>query len=505
MPIEHSTRDEDAPHEDALRGDAPHRDAPHEDALKSAAPPVVSDPRRWWALAAVATAQLMIGLDLTIMNIALPSVQRDLGLSGPGRQWVVTAFALGYGGLLLLGGRISDLVGRRRSLLVGLTGFALASALGGAATGPALLFTGRALQGVSGALLTPAVLATLAASFPVPAERGRAFGIYGTAMGSSSGLGVLLGGVLTDYLDWRWCMFVNLPIAVLAGAGVLYAVRPAVRAKGVRIDVVGALLATGGLMALVFGFSRAETEGWSAGVTVGALAAGGVLLAAFTVWQTRAAAPLLPLRVVLDRRRGGSYLAVLSLAVGMFAALFFLTFYLQDVLGYSPVKAGLAFLPLTVGLLAGVRAVTPLLVRTPVRWVLTPGLLTLAAALGLLGLLRTDSGYWPHILPVFLLLGLGTGWVLVAANSTATLDAGRDTAVAGAMVMTSQQMWASLGTALLSTVAGTATADYLRDHPGALAAGAVHGFNVASLGAALFLCVAAVVVWVVVGRSPARR
>ncbi|TDW69529.1 MFS transporter [Kribbella pratensis] len=456
------------------------------------APPEL-DVRRWWALGAVATAQLMVGVDLTIVNIALPSVQRALGMSDPARQWVITLFALGYGGLLLLGGRMSDLIGRRRALLVGLTGFAAASALGGAATGPAMLLTGRALQGVFGALLTPAVLATLAASFPLPAERGKAFGIYGTAMGSASGLGVLLGGVLTQYLDWRWCMFVNLPIAALAAGGVLYAVRPVPRVPGVRVDLVGALLATTGLMAVVFGFARAESDGWSAPATYASLAGGVVLLAGFLAVQARAKSPLLPLRVVANRRRGGSYLAVFSVAIGMFAVLFFLTFYLQNIQHYSPVKAGLAFLPLTVGLMVGVRAVSALLAKASVRSLICPGLLTIAAGLALLGLLRADSSYWLHVMPVLFLVALGTGWVLVTANSTATLNAGPDTAVAGAMVMTSQQIGASLGTALLSTVAGTVAAH----------SDAVHGFNVASFGAAGFLCVAAVVVyWVLSERSP---
>jgi EmrB/QacA subfamily drug resistance transporter len=451
------------------------------------------DVRRWWALAAVATAQLMIGIDLTIMNIALPSVQRSLQMSDPTRQWVITLFALGYGGLLLVGGRMTDLIGRRRALLIGLTGFAAASALGGAATGPAMLLTGRALQGVAGALLTPAVLATLAASFPLPAERGKAFGIYGTAMGSASGLGVLVGGVLTEYLDWRWCMFVNLPVAALAAAGVIYAVRPVPRVPGVRVDVVGAVLGTTGLMALTFGFARAEPDGWGAPSTLGSVIAGVILLATFISTQTRVRTPLLPLRVVLDRRRGGSYLAVFSLAIGMFAALFFLTFYLQNIRHYSPVRAGVSFLPLTVGLMAGVRAVSPLLARSSVRSLICPGLLTIAAGLALLGFLGTDSSYWFHVMPVFLLVGLGTGWVLVTANSTATLGAGPDTAVAGAMVMTSQQVGASLGTALLSTVAGTVAAH----------SDVVHGFNVASLGAAGFLCVAALAVyWVLSERSP---
>ncbi|MBW8484538.1 MFS transporter [Actinomadura parmotrematis] len=461
------------------------------------APP---DPRRWWALGAVATAQLMVGIDLTIVNIALPSAQRDLGMSDPTRQWVVTIFALTYGGLLLLGGRLSDLAGRRRMLVIGLAGFALASALGGIATGPATLLAGRALQGAFGAMLTPAVLGTLGATFPAPAERGRAFGLYGTVMGSSSGLGVIAGGLLTDYLDWRWCMFVNLPIAVIAGAGVLYAVRPAPRHPDARLDVPGAVLATAGLMALVFGFSRAETDGWGAGTTLAALAAGLVLLAAFVVTQTRVAAPLLPLRVVLDRRRGACYLAVLSLSVGMFAVLFFLTFYLQDVRGWSPVRTGLGFLPITAGLMVGVRLVGRLLARAPVRALLAPGILTVGAGVALLALVHPGSGYAAHVLPVLLLVGLGGGWTLVAANSTATLGAGADTGTAGAMVMTSQQIGASLGTALLSTVAGTVAVRYLHTHPGAAAAAAVHGFNIAAAGAAAFLAVMALTVHTIAGR-----
>jgi EmrB/QacA subfamily drug resistance transporter len=463
------------------------------------------DPRRWWALAAVTTAQLMIGLDLTVMNVALPSVQLDLGLSDPARQWVITAFALGYGSPLLLGGRLSNLLGRRRSLLLGLGGFLVASVIGGAATGPGMLLGSRALQGIFAALLTPSILATLAVAFPAPGERGKAFGIYGTAIGSSSGLGVVLSGVLTDYLNWRWCMFVNVPIALAAGAGVLYAVRPSPRATGVRVDLAGVLLATSGLMALVAGFAQAESDGWASGITIGLLAFGVVALVLF-VWSAgRVAAPLLPLRVVLNRRRAACYLAVFALAAGMFGALFFLTFYLQNVLGYSPVKAGLAFLPLTVGLMVGVRIVGATIARTAVRRLLSPGLLIVAIGMVLLGLLRVGSSYFPHVLAVFLLVGLGTGLMLVTANSTATLDAGPDAAVAGAMVMTSQQIGASLGTALLSTIAGTATSGYLLTHPGSNGPATVHGFTVASFGAAGFLCLAAIVVFTLAGpRRPER-
>ncbi|MFD8379008.1 MFS transporter [Streptomyces sp. NPDC059679] len=475
-------------------------------AQKTAAPvSPTPDPRRWWALIAIATGQLMIAADGTIMNIALPSAQRTLGLSDTGSQWVVTAFALGYGGFLLLGGRVSDLIGRRRALLLGLTGFAAASALGGFAVNPPMLLTARALQGVCGALFTPSALALLGTAFTTPAERGRAFGVYGTIMGSSTGVGVVLGGVFTDYLNWRWSLLLSVPIALAAGLGIARTVRPTPRDQGAaRLDVRGAALATTGLIALVHGCTRAQTDGWSGGLTLGSLAAGGALLALFARTQSRTAHALLPPRIVLDRARGGAYLAVLSLAAGNFAAFFFLTFYLQNVLGYSPIEAGLAFLPFTAAIMLGVRVVGRLVMRAPVRLLLCPGLLTTAAGLALLGLLRPDSDYATHVMPVFVLLGLGVGWVLVPANSTATLGAGPDTGVAGATVMTSQQVGASLGTALLGTLATTASTDYAGSH--APAAGladraAVHGYHVAGFAGAAFLCVAAMAVFLISGHK----
>ncbi|HEY6796947.1 MAG TPA: MFS transporter [Kineosporiaceae bacterium] len=460
--------------------------------------PAQEVPRRWTALAGVATAQLMIGIDSTIMNIALPSTQQALHLSDPARQWVITAFTLCYGGLLLLGGRLSDLMGRRRALLLALAGFAAASALGGIAVNAGMFLGARAAQGVFGALLTPSVLATIAATFRLPAERARAYGVYGTVMGSSTGLGVLLGGVLTGYLSWRWCMLVNLPFALASALCVRSAVqsRPAVPRP--RIDVTGAVLATGGLMALVLGFDRAQVKGWTAAVTVGSLTAGAVMVALFVAVQARSAQPLLPLRVLRHRRRGGSYLAVLALAAGMFSTLFFLTFHLQNVLGYSPVLAGLGFLPLTGGLLLGTRLATPLLARGRPRPALVAGLASAAVGELLLSLVYAGSGYlWP-VLAVFVLIGLGAGAVLVSANSTATAGAGPDTAVAGAMVMTSQQIGASLGTALLGTIAGRAAGAHGATHD---AVALVHGMNVAALTGTAVLVVATIAVAVVTGPS----
>jgi MFS family permease len=462
----------------------------------------------------------MIATEFTIMNIALPSAQRSLHLSDPSRQWVITIFALGYGGFLLLGGRVSDLLGRRRSLLIGLAGFAAASAVGGAATSPAMLLSARALQGVSGALFTPASLGLLGTTFTKPAERARAFGIYGTVMGSSSGVGLILGGVITDYVGWRWSLYVAVPIALISGAGILHAVRPGRAAlvpgapgapggRG-RIDIVGALLATVGLMGLVFGFSHAETDGWSSPVTAASLGLGVVLLVAFVAVESRVAWPLLPLRVVRHRTRGGAYLAVLTTAVGMYASIFFIIYYLQVDLGFSPARAGVAFLPFTAAIMIGVRLVARIITRVPLRLMISPGMLSIAAGLATLGLLRADSPYATGALPAIVLIGFGAGWVLIPANSVATLDAGPDAGVAGAAVMTFQQVGASLGIALLSTVAGTAAADYADSHrlaPGAGAGAArelaraadVHGYNVASVAAAVLLVVAAAAVFLLIG------
>ncbi len=302
--------------------------------------------RRWLILALLGVAQLMVVLDATIVNIALPSAQHSLGFSDDSRQWVITAYALSFGSLLLLGGRFGDFFGRKRALMIGLGGFAVASAIGGTAQSFGVLVAARALQGAFGALLAPAALSLLTTTFTNPVERGRAFGIYGAIAGAGAAIGLLLGGVLTEFLDWRWTMYVNLVIAVpamLAAFTLLVNERPAVRPK---LDLPGTVAATTGLFALVYGFSSAETNGWGSPLTVGSIAAGVALLVAFVVLQARGRHPLLPLRVVLDRDRGGSYLAVGIVGAGMFGVFLFLTYYLQQTLGFSPLQSGLAFLPM---------------------------------------------------------------------------------------------------------------------------------------------------------------
>src|SRR4051794_5382774 len=272
--------------------------------------------RRWLILAVLGLAQLMVILDVTVVNIALPSAQDALGFSDGDRQWIVTAYTLAFGGLLLLAGRVADLVGRKRTLLIGLVGFALASALGGAAQSFAMLVAARALQGLFGALLAPSALSLLTTTFTDPEGRGKAFGVFGAIGVAGGAIGLLLGGVLTQYLSWRWCMYINIAIAIPAGLGALALLRDQAREADPKLDLPGTVSAVAGLVALVYGFSQAETDGWAGGTTLGFIVAGLVLLSAFVALQRRVAHPLLPLRVVLDRNRGGAFIALAPTAPG---------------------------------------------------------------------------------------------------------------------------------------------------------------------------------------------
>ncbi|MEV4558908.1 MFS transporter [Kitasatospora sp. NPDC049285] len=424
------------------------------------------DPRRWKALAFIALAQLMVVLDATVVNIALPSAQVDLGFADSTRQWVITAYALAFGGLLLFGGRVADLWGRRRTFMVGLIGFAAASALGGAAANTAMLLGARALQGVFGALLAPAALSLLAVMFTDGKERAKAFGIYGAVAGGGGAIGLILGGVLTEYLNWRWTFYVNIPFAVIAIVGAVMVIRePAVGLNRNRLDIPGVLLVTTGLVSLVYGFTRAESNGWGDGTTIALFVAAAVLLAAFVFVESRVKAPLLPLRVIADRNRGGVYLSLGMAVIGMFGLFLFLTFYMQQVLGYSPVKNGLAFLPMVAGMITGSTQIgARLMTRVPARFLMAPGFLV--AALGMLILTQIDVGtsYW-QVLPGLVLMGLGMGTAFMPAMSLATYGVQpRDAGVASAMVNTSQQVGGAIGTALLSTVANSAATAYAKAH-----------------------------------------
>src|SRR5690242_4892988 len=302
--------------------------------------------RRWLVLVVVAIAQLMVVLDATIVNIALPSAQQALGFPNSDRQWVVTAYALAFGSLLLVGGRLGDMFSRKWVFITGLIGFAIASAIGGAAGSFLILVAARALQGAFGAVLAPAALGTLVSTFNDPRERGRAFGVFGSVAAGGGAVGLILGGVLTEYLSWRWCLYVNLVFAAIAAAGALAYLRGGRPASRPRMDWPGAVLVCGGLFAIVFGCSHAESAGWTAGLTVGSLVGGVVLLAGFVLAERRVRHPLLPLRVIVDRARGGSYVALGISGIAIFGTFLFLTFYLQVVKGFSPLTTGLLFLPM---------------------------------------------------------------------------------------------------------------------------------------------------------------
>lgn len=488
-----------------------------------AAPP---DPRRWWALVVIAIAQLMVVLDATIVNIALPSAQRDLGISDANRQWVITAYTLAFGGLLLLGGRIADLVGRKKTFMIGLVGFAVASALGGAATGSGMLFGARALQGAFGALLAPSALSLLTTTFTIGKERSKAFGIYGAIAGGGAAIGLIAGGLLTQYLTWRWCLYVNVPVAVIALTGAAVFLRDKPERDRVHLDAPGVLLGCGGLVAIVYACSEAEPRGWGDGLVIGLLAGGVLLLAAFAWWQTRARHPLLPLHIVRDRNRGGAFLTMALAVIALFGMFLFMTYYLQTVLGYSPVKTGMAFLPMVAAIVIGSTQISArLLHRVPPRFLMVPGALLAAAGLFTLRYLTVAPAYVSHVLPAMLLVGLGMGLTFMPVMATATSGvAPHDSGVTSATVNTAQQVGGSIGTALLNTIATSASATFIASRladaarraggPGGLTpavrdgivkSGVVHGFTIAiGVGSAVML-LAALVAGLMVNGRPAKQ
>ncbi|MDF3144191.1 MULTISPECIES: MFS transporter [unclassified Streptomyces] len=466
----------------------------------SSLPPSEAPPRhRWWILVVIGLAQLMVVLDATIVNIALPSAQQDLGFSDGDRQWVVTAYALAFGSLLLLGGRIADLFGRKMTFLVGLAGFAGASAVGGAATSFEMLIVARAGQGLFGALLAPAALSLLTTTFTDAKERAKAFGVFGAIAGAGGAIGLLLGGVLTEYLDWRWTLYVNLVFAALAFVSGAMLLQRTTRDKSATIDIPGAVLVGDGLFCLVYGFSNAESHDWSSPATWGFLTAGAVLLAAFTWWQTRSTHPLLPLRVLLDRNRGASFISVLIIGAGMFGVFLFLTYYLQQSLGYTPVETGLAFLPMVAGLMiASTLASTVLVPRFGPRPVVPLGMGIAAAGLVWLTGLDLTSSYATDIMPPLIVAGLGLGLVMAPAMSLATAGVGaEDSGVASAAVNTMQQVGGSLGTALLNTLSTTAVTNYLDGKnpkdPMVLAQAGLEGYSTAYWWSAAFFAAGLVI------------
>jgi EmrB/QacA subfamily drug resistance transporter len=420
-------------------------------------------PKRWWILAVIGIAQLMVVLDVTVVNIALPSAQQDLGFSDGNRQWIVTAYALAFASLLLLGGRIADLFGRKTAFLVGVAGFAAASAFGGAAQGFGMLVIARALQGVFGALLAPAALSLLNTTFIDARERARAFSVYGAIAGAGGAVGLLLGGLLTDAFDWRWTLYVNVVIAVVAFAGGWVLLGNHRDAENSKLDVPGTLLVAAGLFCVVFGFSNAETHDWGSPDTWGYLIAGVLLLVGFVWWQTRTAHPLLPLRILLDRNRGASFLAVLITGAGMFGVFLFLTYYLQLNLGFSPTKTGVAFLPMVGALMVAAQVSTTVLVpRIGPKVVIPLGFAIATAGMAWLSGIDLGSHYVGSVLPPLIVMGFGLGMVMPPAMQLATGGvSAADAGVASATVNAMQQVGGSVGTALLNTLAASAATSYL--------------------------------------------
>jgi EmrB/QacA subfamily drug resistance transporter len=462
--------------------------------------------RRWLILAVLGIAQLMVVLDATIVNIALPSAQKALHFSDSDRQWIVTAYSLAFGSMLLLGGKISDLFGRKRALIIGLSGFAIVSAIGGAAQSFLMLAGSRALQGLFGALLAPAALSLLTTTFTDPAERGKAFGVFGAIAGSGASIGLLLGGTLTQILDWRAVMYINLVLAAIAVSGAVALLHNEVPAAKPKLDLPGVLSVSLGLFALVFGLSHAETASWSDPLTIVTLAASVPLLATFVWIERRTAHPLLPLRVLADRQRAGSYISIGLAAISMFGAFLFLTYYMQQNLGYSPILTGVAFLPLTLTVMTSATIVnTKLAPRFGPRPLVTIGMALGAGAMVYLTGLGVHSSYATAVLPTLVVMGAGLGLVFAPAMNTGTLGVKpQDAGVASATVNTSQQIGGAIGTALLSTLATSASNSYLagaRPSAALIAHATVHGYTTAFAWSAALFAIGAILAAVVFRRG----
>jgi EmrB/QacA subfamily drug resistance transporter len=439
-------------------------------------------PNRWAVLVLLGFAQLMVTLDVTIVNVALPSAQQTLHFSTDQRQWAITAYSLAFGSLLLLGGKLGDLFGRKWTFIGGLVGFAVASAIGGLAGSFGMLVAARGLQGAFGALLAPSALSLLTVSFHGSPARNKAFGIFSAIAASGASVGLVLGGVLTQALSWRWCLYVNLLIAVPLATASFRLLRNERRLDRPRIDVAGVALASTGFFAVVYGFSNAETDAWSAPITIAALSASVVLLAAFVVVEKRVRHPLLPLHIVRDRARGGAYASMAIVGCGIFAIFLFLTFYMQQNLGFTPLQSGLGFLPMTLAVVITAPTVqTRVLPRTGAKPVILGGLTLGIVAMLSFTRLSSDGSYAGQVLPGLILAGIGLASVFASSISTATLGVGRtDAGVASAMVNTSQQIGGSIGTALLSTIFAGATAAYISNHPsaaGRAGAASLHGYT----------------------------
>lgn len=423
------------------------------------------DPNRWRALAVIGIAQFMIILNVPIVILALSSMQADLRIVDADRQWVVTAYTLAFGSLLLLGGRIADFSGRKRMLILGFVGFALASAVGGLSSRAEMLFAARGLQGAYAAILAPAALSLITVTFTESTERAKAFGVYGALSAAGGGLGLVLGGVFAQAGSWRWCQLVNIPVAVIAILLAVRFVRESRAAGDTRYDIPGAITGTGGLFCLVFGITKAETGGWGGPTTLSFLGASGVLLCVFLCIEARTSHPLLPLKIVLDRNRGGALLSTFFVGLGSSSTSLFVSHFFVAVLQYSPLSSGLLFLPATaVGVISAVIA-SHMLPRLGPRLVTLIGFVLATVGCGLLLRMSPESTYSSGVLPSLLVLSAGMGLVMVPLAAVSLFGVrSHDAGVASALLNTSQQIGGSIGVALLSTIAASVTTAWVQSH-----------------------------------------
>jgi EmrB/QacA subfamily drug resistance transporter len=465
------------------------------------------------ALTVIAGAQLMVVLDATIVNIALPHIHTALGFSATGLSWVLNAYTLVFGGLLLLGGRTGDLFGRRRMFIIGVLVFAAASLAGGFAQGKGWLLAMRALQGVGGAIASPTALALVATTFPQGPQRNRAFGVYAAVSGAGAALGLILGGVLTDLLSWRWVFFVNAPIGLALAIGARYVILETERSRSRALDVPGALTSTGGMAALVFGFIHAATYGWGATGTILSFTIAAILLTTFILIEAHTKNPLMPLRLFRSRMRVGSYIVMLVLGAAVFAMFYFLTQYVQQVLGYSPLQAGFAFLPVSAVIVVVAQIASRLVVKVGAQALIVSGTIITGFGLLMLSSLQPDSSYVAHVLPAIGLIGAGMGLVFVPITLTAVGGvAPKDSGIASAMLNVCQQVGGTIGLSALVTVFSTAARHSLETNATVLQGQALaqeaftHGADMAFRAGAVFalfaLIAALVLIRVPEGEAP---
>jgi len=473
--------------------------------------PPHADPRRWLALFVIALAQLMVVLDATIVNIAMPEATRALNIDDANRQWMLTAYTLSFGSLLLLGGRIADYVGRKKIFIVGLLGFAAASALGGLAQNEATLFAARALQGAFGALLAPAALSLITVTFTDIKDRAKAFGVFGAISGAGAAIGLIMGGLLTEFANWRWCLLVLTPIAIVTALMARSIVRESKAAGDTKYDIPGTILATGGLFALVYGFVKAAPDrvtgesGWEKPITLTLFAVAAIMLIAFVFVQLKSKNPTLPMRVLLNRNRGGSYIVSVLLGAGLLGMFLFMTYYFQGTLGWSPLKAGLAYLPFSAAIIVTAGIGSNLLPRLgPLTMMATGGVLA-TASLVWLSRLEAGSSYAGMILPIFVMMAVGMGLIFLPLGNTALTGVSpHDAGVASATLNATQQIGGSLGVALLNTVFITAQTNFFKANPPASADpaavgqarldAAIHGYDTGFTVSAVLLGAATVAI-----------